>query len=268
MTHCPKCGAEVPGDARFCAHCGFELDHQPAKQEQPPLPFSPWEPPPMAQPAGAGGATPAAVPVVGPPLSVKHVGIAVGAILLFLLLVVLIGNGFRQQTPVVTPSPSLPILGVIGEPVTIGDTVFGVAFTDTPQQFENRTSRRGHFLSVGVVVGNRGQQAFTVDSGSLALRNNDETERFRPIMSAWGTPEELDAGRYQKRYSLPPHETVAGLLVFDVPASVTKPRLLVRDLNSTSGDFSGVIDLTRKTKNEKNELHGRFRPVLRIMWHE
>ena len=48
----------------------------------------------------------------------------------------------------------------------------------------------------------------------------------------------------------PAHETIAGLIIFDVSPSITKPRLLLRDLKDGSSAFSGAIDLTRKKGEE------------------
>ena len=202
------------------------------------------------QPAGAGEITPRVEPVVGPPLSARQVAVSIGAILLFLVLVIILGHWYRGGGTTTTPVAHLPVLGIVGQAITIGDTVLGVAFTDTPPRFEKRISRKGHFLSVGVVIGNRGDNAFQVDSAALALDNGDDGHRYLPIATVWGTPEELQTGKHQIRYTLPPHETVAGLIIFDLPATVVKPRLLLRDLHDSSAAFSGAIDLTRTTREE------------------
>ena len=170
-------------------------------QEQPPLPFSPWGPPPMAvQPAGAGAATPAAQPIVGPPLTARQVSISIAGLLLFLMLVLVLGRWFHGSTSGQTSR--LPVLGVVGQAITIGDTVLGVAFTDTSKQFQQRTTKNGHFLSVGVVIGNRGEKDFLLDNAALGLDNGDDGTRYVPILTAWGTPEELQAGKYQTHYAL------------------------------------------------------------------
>lgn len=248
MARCPHCLAEVPDNAHYCTHCGVELTRKPAPEEQPPLPFSPWGLPPMApQPAGADGTASGMAPVVGPPLSARQVAMSVAAILLFLVLVIILGRWYRGGVAT-TPASHLPVLGHIGQPITIGETVLGVAFTDSPSHFETHVARKGRLLSVGVVVGNRGDKAFLVDRAALALDNGDDGQRYLPIAAVWGTPEGLQAGQHLTRYALPPHETVAGLVVFDLPTSVAKPRLLLRDLNETSATFSGAIDLTEKDK--------------------
>ena len=146
------------------------------------------------------------------------------------------------------------MLGAVGQAVTIGDTVLGVAFTDTPRQINNRTSRRGRLLAVGLVVGNRGETPFNLNGTSVALANGEDSRYYQPVMAAWGTPDDLDAGRYHDHYVLNPRETVAGLIVFDVPNSVDHPRLLVRDYNAANKTFSGAIDLTH---TEKGDADGR-----------
>ncbi|HEY3377465.1 MAG TPA: hypothetical protein VGL77_08210, partial [Armatimonadota bacterium] len=81
---------------------------------------------------------------------------------------------------------------------------------------------------------------------SVALIDEQTHERFTPRMTAWGTPTEIDAGRYQTRFTLAPRKIIAGLIVFDVPNPLGRPRLLVRDLTAASGEYTGMIDLTRK----------------------
>ena len=203
------------------------------------------------QPAGDGSA-PRAQPVVGPPLSTRQVAVSIAAIMLFLVLVIILGHWYRGG--VTTPPPAhLPVLGIVGQAITIGNTVLGVAFTDTPPHVDHRAAEKGHFYSVGVVIGNRGDKAFQVDRPALALDNGDDGRRYLPITVMWGTPEELQDGKHQTRYSLPPHETIAGLIFFDLPSTVAKPRLLLRDLSDAAADFSGAIDLTHNAREENTE---------------
>lgn len=246
MARCPNCGTEVSADARFCPHCGANLPRRPSAQEQPPLPFSPWGPPPL-QPAGAG-ATARAEPVVGKPLSTTQVAIAVGAILLFLAFVIFLGRGLTGgggTSQNADNTRNLPVVGMKGEAVPMGNTAWGVAFTDQMNEVNNRPPQNGQFYAVGIVVGNRGSSELPLSVDSVGLFDAESGRRYKPVITAWGTPEQIGAGQYRTRMSLPPQEAIAGLVVFDVP-QLAKPRLLVRDLSTSSADFTGMIDLTRE----------------------
>lgn len=204
------------------------------------------------QPAGPGGAV-RAQPVVGPPLTTKQVLIAVMAILLFLAFIIFyVGRGTRQARRGPNPSSAggYPILGMIGEVVQTGTTGWGVAFTEQPKQVNDQPPARGRYYAVGVVVLNQSEQPFVLGQSDMALINDDTSKTYRPKMVAWGSPEELNDGAGRDRYTLPAHEIIAGLAIFDVPRGVDQPRLLVRDMGKSGADFGGAIDLTREAKEK------------------
>lgn len=246
MARCPNCNKEVPSNARFCPNCGFGLP-----QQQPSLPFSPWESPQTAsQPSGSRNA--AMEPAVGPPLTTKQVGIAIGAILLFLALVIIVGrgglHGGDSKPSVVAGEKALPIIGIVGEAVDLGDTTWGVAFTDTANRIDDQPPANGQFYAVGIVIGNKSREIIPLSRNSVGLIDEATGKRYIPRVTAWGTPDQIKAGKYSMRYSLSPGKAVAGLIVFDIPLSVTKPRLLVRDLVRSSEEFTAEIDLLREKK--------------------
>ncbi|HEY3416179.1 MAG TPA: zinc ribbon domain-containing protein [Armatimonadota bacterium] len=248
MARCQNCGTELPANARFCTRCGAVQARQ-QSAEQPPLLFSPFAPPPALQPAGAGAAG-RAQPAVNTPLPLWQVAVAVGAILLFLSLIIIIGQGWtgsgRRPQPAQTNPTQLPVVGTAGDLIMVGDTALGVAFTDTTQQMDGRVPVHGEFYVVGVVISNRGAQPVALSLSSLGLLDRGNDQRYPPILTAWGTPDQLKAGHYTPQYSLPSHEAVAGLVVFDVPRNLGTPHLLVRDLTKTSGNFTGTIDLSKQ----------------------
>jgi hypothetical protein len=127
-----------------------------------------------------------------------------------------------------------------------------VAFTDRPAQFGDRAPRRGQFVVVGVVAGNRSAAAFTLAGGAAALQDGATGTRYTPIFIAWGTPDDFSQGRYLPTYTLPPRDTAAGLLVFDVPKDLAHPRLLVRDL-AEKKDFVGAIDLEQEGNTQSSK---------------
>lgn len=250
MARCPNCLADIRDDVRFCPECGAEQPRRSSPQDHPPpLPLSPWGPPPLAtEPAGSAAGR--AEPVVGPPLSGRQVTIAVGGILLFIALFLLIGHrGVRR-----TASGSIPVKGMMGEEVTIGDTAWGVAFTDQIDRIDNHPPTRGQFYTVGVVLGNNGKTPIRLSRASVGLLDGANAMRYTPELTAWGTPDELKVGRYRTEFVLPPKRAIAGLVVFDAPTGLAKPRLLVRDLASSSAQFTGAIDLTQE-KNGKGSLN-------------
>jgi hypothetical protein len=181
---------------------------------------------------------------VGPPLSTRQVWVGVGAVLTFLLLLALYAGRSWSSEPTAT-ADQLPVLGAKGEAVPVGDTVVGVAFTDTTDTLDGKPAQRGEFYAVGIVVGNHGSAPFelTVTSLSLALGAPDAT--MGPTFVAWGEPEDLNNGRYKSTYRLAPGATIAGMLVFDVARTHAGERLLVRDLTVANSKFAGAIDLTR-----------------------
>ncbi|MHB9131848.1 MAG: zinc-ribbon domain-containing protein [Armatimonadota bacterium] len=248
MARCPNCGAEMPAGARYCPTCGAALPRRPGPQEQPPLPFSPFGPPPMALQTAGAGAIGRAEPVTGPPLTGRQVGIAVGAILLFMLFIVFFGRGiWGRKTQTAASSGGIPTLGMKGELVKIGNMALGVAFTDTAKQLDHRQPVNGQFFAVGVIIANRGNQPFTLADDALGLING-KGKRYQPVLTAWGTPGQLDAGHYVTRYILSPQESIAGIIVFDTPRDLAQQKLLVRDLTQESTDFTGAIDLTQEKK--------------------
>ncbi|MHB9024622.1 MAG: DUF4352 domain-containing protein [Armatimonadota bacterium] len=249
MARCLNCGTEVPANARFCPRCGAVQERQ-SSAEQPPLPFSPFAPPPALQPAGAGAAR--AQSGVGAPLPVWQVAVAVGAILLFLVLIILIGQGWagigHRSQPAQTGQAQLPVVGNAGDLVTVGDTALGVAFTDTTGELNERAPAHGEFYVVGVVISNRGEQPMMLSASSLGLVDRGNDQRYVPTFTAWGTPDELTAGHFTPQFALPPQQAIAGLIVFDVPQDLKAPHLLVRDLTKSSEEFSGSIDLSKKAQ--------------------
>lgn len=248
MARCPNCGSEVPANAKYCPHCGVALSQRRPSPEQPPLPFSPWGPPHMAPAtAGAGaGETARTEPLVGPPLTARQVGIAIGAILLFLIVMILIGRGGKHSGTTTTPAKSLPVIGMMGESVNVGNTTWGVAFTDHADRIGNQTSHNGQFYAVGVVIGNKGNESITLSRSTAALIDEGTGKRSTPYMTAWGTPDDIREGRYTTEYTLPAHEAIAGLVIFDIPVSLQKPRLLIRDLTTSSTEYTAEIDLTKE----------------------
>lgn len=197
----------------------------------------------------AGPGMPArAEPVVGPPLTTRQVIIAVVVVLLFLAFIVFyVGGGLRNMGRDRGDSGGYPVLGAKGDVVRTGNTGWGVAFTEEPKQVNDEPPGQGRYYAVGVVVLNQGERPAILTTDAVALINDEESSLYRPKLVAWGTPEELNAGRGQARYTLPPQEVVAGLAIFDVPDSVNEPRLLVRDVNAEDKEFSGAIDLTRES---------------------
>jgi hypothetical protein len=234
MARCPECGVSVPTDARECRVCGARLG-SPARQTE--LLFGPLH---ASLYAGAGAeAVPAPASLQG--LSVRQVIIAVGAVLLVLL-------GFiwyaGQPAGRSAGGMELPVMGVMGEPVRVGDTVWGVAFTDSSETFSGRTPERGRFLVVGIVTGNHSTSNFPMNHQTTALLDAASGTRYTPTFTAWGTPDDFPAGKYAPTYTLAPYGTIAGILLFDVPVEFVHPRLLVRDL-ARDEVFTGLIDLER-----------------------
>lgn len=255
MTRCSNCHQEIAEEDRFCPHCGAVQPWRPSPQEQPTLPFSPWIPPRLAmQPAGMA-ATPHTEPYVGPPMSGRQVAIAVSAILCFLLLVMLIGHGGVHGPSVSKPAPpaarkTLPMVGKMNEAVIVGKTAWGVAFTDRAESVDHHPPVRGKFLSVGLIIGNKSESSYYLNDASVGLLDEATGERFTPRATVWGTPSQIIAGHYTNQFSLPPGSAIAGLIVFDVPSNTARPRLLVRDLSTSSPEFTGLIDLSA-TKSDK-----------------
>ena len=242
MAHCPNCGEELSSQARFCPHCGAAQRQARSSPEQLALPGTGFGlGPPALQPAGGGAvALPAAGPA-GRPLTAKQVAIAVGAVMLLLLGFILY-NGYR--------SSGVPVVGVVGEPITLGQTMVGVADIGMLEQWEGHAAQRGQFLAVAIVVANNGSQPFTLDADSFALINGRNGERYQPVFMAYGMPDELNAGKYQRSFRLGPKEIIAAIAIFDIAREVTQPRLLVCDMTQSGGDFTGAIDLTRETQRQ------------------
>lgn len=192
-------------------------------------------------------------PQVGPPMTPTQVAISVGAILLFLLFVVLIGHsGFhsaRKSEPAAIATKTPPLLGAKGEEVKVGKTVWGVAFTDQVDRVNGKLPQLGQFYMVGVVVGNQGHGIITLEKASVGLLDETTGKRYAVRTVVWGTPRQISAGQYTSRYALPPRRAVAGLVVFDAPKTLVKPRLLVRDLTASSTAYTGMIDLTREGRH-------------------
>lgn len=242
MSRCPVCNAEVAEDARYCPICGATL-HPPAPDAvtETPLPVL------SLQPAGDGVL--AAQPALDRALTPRQVGIAVGAILLFILGLVWLYRPWSRGGS--SDNASLPVLGIVGEPVIIGNTVLGVAFTGTPRSFRGQTARQDRLFAVGVIIGNNGRASFALSQESLALINAGNTAHFRPAQAVWGTPDELNAGHYRTGYRLLPRQAIAGLLIFDLPRSARQPLLLVRDFTTNRTDYTGAIDLTREARGRR-----------------
>lgn len=250
MARCPNCGTEMARGAHYCPECGAAQLH-PETPEQPPLPFSPWSPPRTLQPAGVGATAPAET-AVGPPLSGRSVAIAVGSILLFLFFIILVGRGMLSDTTsttsTATGNESLPVLGTMGEAVETGNTVWAVAFTDHSDTFDNRQPTRGQFFVVGLVVRNTADAPFTLSAVSTRLTDAVQDGRYQPTFTAWGTPDDLQAGQYRTEYPLQPGETIAGLVIFDVPNDLAEQRLLIKDLSKAREEYAGTIDLTKEAE--------------------
>ena len=244
MATCSTCGADVPAAARYCPACGAE--QRAHTSPPPPSPLLAFLPRQFAPAFEAAGPIASGVPDVGPPLTTRQVAVAVGTILLVLVAMLIIsGHARRDESPLVG-SRGLPVLGVAGESVRVGDTALGVAFVSTPHTFNHRAARAGALLAVGVVVGNGGRTAITLSTASLALYDAAHDTRYLPVDSAWGRPEALHAEQYQPSYQLTPRQLVAGIVVFDVPLTLTHPQLLVRDLTVPSPAYTGTIDLMKR----------------------
>jgi hypothetical protein len=213
-------------------------------------------------PAGATTA-PRDGPVVGPPLTLAQVTIAVSAVLAFLAFVIILGQGgglsfthhAAPATPVIAKAP--PTLGVMDQSIRIGQTVWGAAFVDQLTQLHGQTPRRGQFLAVGIVIGNQSHGAFALSRATVALLDLKTNERFTPYLTAWGTPSHILAGGYTTSFALPARQAIAGLIVFDVPLTTTQPRLLIRDLREPATDFTGKIDLTQRLSRPATQGHPR-----------
>jgi hypothetical protein len=218
---------------------------------------------PALQSAGADLALPAMPGEAAPgrPLTVKQVAIAVGAIML-VLVGILYYAGYRPQAGG-TSSADVPVLGVVGEPVSVGDTAVGVADIGTTQVWEGRDPENGQFLAVIIIIGNYGSRAITLDDGAFALTDAGNGGQHKPTFIAYGMPEELQAGRYQQEFRLDRDQMIAAVAVFDIALSDEQPRLLVRDMTKSDKKFTGAIDLTRHAREQMNNPHrGRGHGVL------
>ncbi len=225
MAQCPHCGAEAAAGASACAACGTALP-------LPSLPFSPFAPPP---------AEAMVCPVPRVPLSRTQITAAVGVGVLFVLFVI-----FYVGRNLTTPHgvAQVPVLGHGSEVVTTGSTLWRVAYAAPPSGTPRRPPARGQYYLVGVLVGNKGAQAFTLTAHSLALADADTGARFHPVLVAWGTPDELRTGQYRAAYTVPPRAVVAGVVLFDIPRRTAHRQLLVRDA-ADPGEFAGAIALPR-----------------------
>jgi hypothetical protein len=123
--------------------------------------------------------------------------------------------------------------------------VLGVAFVETPERINEQVPKNGQFLAVGVIIGNHSGQDFTLDNGAFGLTDGRHGGAHRPMLSAYGTLDELKAGQYHQRIVLPPGEAIAAVVVFDITRDDITPRLLVRDLTRPSKQFTGAVDLTK-----------------------
>ena len=218
---------------------------------------------PALQPAGGEvSAAAESLSDTGRPLSVKQVAIAVGAVLLAVLGILLYAQ-YRPSTG--TPRSSgtqanVPVLGVIGEQVTIGDTLLGVATTGTPETVDGRRAQ-GQYLAVVIVIGNYGKNAFTLNKESFGLTDGRHGGRHLPVLMAYGTPEELHSGRFHRTFELGEKEVIAAVAIFDLPKSDVQPRLLVRDMAKREKEFTGAIDLTREAEQESAHPPSGIRPL-------
>lgn len=249
MARCSECGAPVAEDARYCRACGARVE--PGRNAE--LLFGPLHAPLFA----GAGADAVAAPAPSPSLSLGQVTAAVGVVLAVLLAVVLYHGRPATTSP---DAGGLPVMGVMGEPVTVGDTAWGVAFIDAQATFSGHTPRQGRFLVVGVVAGNRGTRAFTMDGRAAGLLDADTGTRYAPAFTTWGTPDEIRAWTSVPSYALTPANTVAGLLIFDVPATVAHPRLLVRDM-AAGGEFTGAIDLEQNRRGGESSRTSGLLPA-------
>jgi hypothetical protein len=186
-----------------------------------------------------------AEPAVGQPLTGRQVAIAVSGVVLFLLFIIWM-NGREGSAPAAAPAEP-PVVGRIGQPVTMGATVWGVAFSDQLATVDGRAPQRGRYLAVGVIVGNRSDGEVLLSTQSVALMDRETGRRYAPVVTAWGTPETLNVGQYQAQWRLPGHESIAGVVIFDVPPTLEAPHLLVRDLTRSVRDESGLIELAEES---------------------
>ncbi len=200
--------------------------------------------PPALAAAGDGAA--AALPGQHPAahaLPLRTVLVTVGAALLVLAAVLVFSGRLPWRS---RAAGEAPVLGVIGQAVRMGGTALGVAFVGAPERLNGRPARHGRYLAVGVVVGNQGRETVQLEEDAFALTDGDAGGEIAPLMIAYGTPEDLSAGRYAPAYILGPGQTIAAVALFDIATSLTSPRLLVRDYHRQDHRFTGAIDLTRE----------------------
>lgn len=99
--YCPKCGSNVPNDAKFCTFCGEPLEGGTFPESQPIQPISPMP-------------TPYQAPLTTPSKKSKTSG---GAVLDFLVVIVigilLIYFGFRSISSVPSTGITMLIIGAI-----------------------------------------------------------------------------------------------------------------------------------------------------------
>lgn len=252
MAHCPVCGEEVSSHAHFCPRCGAALQQVRPSPEQMSLPGVGFGlKTPALQPVG-GDASAAASTLsgTGRPLSATQVAIAVGAVLLTVL-GILFYAGYRPQfSSRNSAEVKVPVLGMVGEQVTIGDTLLGVATTGTPESLNGRAAQ-GQYLAVVIVIGNYGTDPFTLNEDSFGLTDGRNDGRHQPVLIAYGTPEELHAGQFHSTFELRPKEVIAAVAIFDIETNDRQPRLLVRDMAKNDSQFTGAIDLTHEAKEQQ-----------------
>jgi len=206
---------------------------------------------PALQPVGGDvSAAASTLSGTGRPLSVTQVAIAVSLVLL-VVLGILLYAGYRPHLGSQnTAEVKVPVLGVVGQQVTLGDTLLGVATTGTPESVNGRPAQ-GQYLAVVIVVGNYGTTAFTLDEKSFGLTDGRNDGRRQPVLLAYGTPEELHAGQFHRTFELGSKEVIAAVAIFDIGKDDLQPRLLVRDMAKGDTTFTGAIDLTREAKKQQ-----------------
>jgi hypothetical protein len=181
------------------------------------------------------------VAVSGPrvPLTRSQITAAVSVGVLFLLFVIFYVG---RNLSVPRGTAQVPVLGRGSDTVTTGDTVWRVAYAAPPDGPQRRPPVRGQYYLVGVLVGNRGAGAVTVTTRSVCLTDAATGTRYLPVLTAWGTPDELRAGEYHASYTVPSRGVVAGVVLFDIPKHMARRQLLVRN-PAGAEDYAGAIEL-------------------------
>lgn len=177
---------------------------------------------------------------------VRH-KVITGILIVFVFLVVLgmIGGGSKTST---TTSPSnssnpsnpdnreaseqkpVPVEAKIGDTVVDSDMAFTVLDVKTAKSLGNQFTRResqGTFYVVTVKIANQAKETKTIDSSMFQIKDSQGRKFDRSIdgQGAVGMSQgKIDIFLQQVQPSL----SVTGDLVFDLPADISNPKLIVK----------------------------------------